>query len=466
MTTYGATGLVSAAHSVKKILLIAYHYYPDLAIGAQRTVKFAKYLPQFGWQPEVLTVHQRYYPQRDEAPLGFDCPVYRTSKWPLPDHLYKTVRKWFSAPSSRRPAVKHPPGAASKAPHQQGIPRWKKFLNTLSSTPDDILGWYPPAVAKAWRLVKKQKYDAIYTSGPPHSCHLVGLTVHRLTGVPWVADFRDPWLYPKQKDNFVLEISKEFDRRYEAKTARNAALVLTTTDEWRDHLIQLYSPWLDDKCHTVINGFDEDDFDESTASDQKQPDAPVTFLYAGNLYSGRDPAMMLVAAGELIAQGVFSREDVAFEFYGNYDIDMARMQQVVADFDLEAVVRFNTPVSRDSYLRLLRSAEVLVLIQADFGRVHIPAKAFEYLGTGNGILTLTSEGATRNFMSRFDQTAIAPLDDKDRIKEAMKKLFYQARNRDKTTPPTESLQGITRRHLTGKFSSLLDKIVVGDGRSG
>ncbi len=446
------------AHNVKKILLIAYHYYPDLAIGAQRTVKFAKYLPQFGWQPEVLTVHSRHYPQRDETQLGFDCPVYRTSKWPLPDHLYKTVREWFASSQPGKSDAKGSAGAGSKSHRKHAIPRWKKFLNTLSSTPDDTLGWYPPAVFKAWRLLRKQKYDVIYTSGPPHSCHLIGLTAHRLTGVPWVADFRDPWLYPKNRDSYVLELSKHFDRRYEARTARKASLVLTTTDEWRDHLIQLYSPWLNDKCHTIINGFDVDDFDMRTAPDHKEAGAPITFLYAGNLYSGRDPSMMLVAAGELISQGVFRREEVAFEFYGNNDIDMARIGQIVQDFGLESVVRFNAPVSRDSYLRLLRNAEILILIQADSGRVHIPAKAFEYLGTGNLILTLTSEGATKNFMSRFDQASIAALNDKDQIKEAMKRLFCHARNREKTMPGAEGLRGITRRHLTEKFASLLDGI--------
>lgn len=447
---------------MKKILLIAYHYHPDLAIGAQRTVKFAKYLPQFGWEPEVLTVDSRYYTQRDETPLEFDCPVFRTSKWPLPDHVYKTVKGWFPQPRSSKPKTRDSAGPAAKDNRKQTVPLWKKFLNSLSSTPDDTLGWYPPAVFKAWRLYRRQKYDVIYTSGPPHTCHLVGLTLHSLTGVPWAADFRDPWLYPKQRDHHVLELTKNFDRKYEARTARKASLVLTTTDEWRDHLMQLYSPLLDDKCYTIVNGFDEDDFDAGMAPDPRDVDAPVTFLYAGNLYYGRDPAMMLIAAGELISQGVFGRGDVALKFYGNNDIDMQRIGQIITEFGLESVVQFNTPVGRDAYLRLLRDADVLILIQSDAGRVHIPAKAFEYLGTGNEILTLTSEGATKSFMSRFEQASIAALDNKDEIKEAMKRLYCRARSRDSFGEPAEGLRGITRRHLTEKFASLLDGVIGGN----
>ncbi|UCG61159.1 MAG: glycosyltransferase [Candidatus Zixiibacteriota bacterium] len=448
---------------MKKILLIAYHYHPDLQVGAQRTIKYVKYLPEFGWQPHVLSVDPEHYPQRDEAPLGFECPVYRTCQWPVPDDMYRSLKHRFF-PSGPRPIE-----FLSSSPTREGgqsdfikpVPWLKKFLNSLSGTPDGQSGWFVPAVYAAWRLIRRNKYDVIYSSGPPQTCHMVGYAARRLTGVPWVADFRDPWLHPKQRDRHVLRLSKRFDERYEAKTARYASLMITTTDEWRDHLKQLYHPLLEDKCHTIVNGFDEDDFDVTANRSASGTAGTITFLYAGNLYAGRDPSAMLNAAGELISEGCLKSGEVAFKFYGNYDIDLNRIEGIISEHGMHSAVEFHAPVVREQYLKLLRDAHVLILIQAASGKVHIPAKAFEYLGTGNAILTLTTEGATRNFMSGFDHVAIADLQDKNEIKSAIKRLVGQLRSHTARAQEKPQLEAITKRRLTEKFARLLDKISGG-----
>jgi glycosyltransferase involved in cell wall biosynthesis len=446
---------------MKKILLIAYHYYPDLQVGAQRTIKYVKYLPEFGWQPHVLTVHPRYYPQHDEAPLGFECPVYRTVRWPLPDDIYKSLKKLVKTAGAGSASHRQGSAPSSLARGQEPAPpTWKKFLNSLSMTPDGMSGWYFPAVLAARRLIRQHRFDVIYSSGPPHTCHLIGLTAHRLTGTPWVADFRDPWLFPKGRDKDVLSISKKFDIRYEAKTARYASLLVTTTDEWRDHLKQKYHPLLENKCHTVLNGFDTDDFAPAPDDKQESKSAPITLLYAGNLYAGRDPSSLLIAAGELVADGFTSANDLAIEFYGNNDIDMAGIDEIASSYGMRSQVRFNPPVSRNRYLDLLMNANILILIQADQGRVHIPAKAFEYLGTGNEILTLTSEGATRNFMSGFEQVALAELNDKGAIKEALRHLIDRIKKGAGPAATDAGLQAITKRSLTKKFAGLLDSIAA------
>ena len=445
---------------MKKILLIAYHYHPDLSVGAQRTVKYVKYLPQFGWEPSVLTVDPQYYAQKDETPLGFECPVYRTSRWPLPDDIYRKLKGLLASKASAAAQTRTPSGnAASDLKSSQSLPTWKKFLNTLSMTPDVSSGWYFPAVLKARQLIRRERFDAIYTSGPPHTCHLVGLTAHRLTSVPWVADFRDPWVYPKKRDESVLEISKKFDRKFEASLARRASLVITTTDEWRDHLKELYHPLLDDKCHCIINGFDEDDFPSEPDASSHDESAPITFLYAGNLYSGRDPSTMLTAAGELLAEGALNKGDLAFSFYGNTDIDRGKIDRIVSDYGLDTMVSFNPPVARENYLRLLQKADVLILIQADQAKVHLPAKAFEYLGTGNEILTLTSEGSTRNFMSKFPQVSLARLEDKGELKAAIVSLVARVKDRGARSDNCGQLKAITKKHLTEQFAALLDGIV-------
>ena len=254
MTREQSVDTVTSTETLNNILLISYHYHPDLEIGAQRAVKFAKYLPQFGWRPHILSVHPRYYSHRDSAPLGFDSSVYRAIKFPTPDDLYRSLKRLLMSMRLKQHATSltstaESPGAGDlRAVHNSWLNR---LSYTLSTTPDSHIGWYFPALVKALRITRRHKVSFVYSSGPPQTCHLVGLSLCRLTGIPWVADFRDPWVFPGSRYDMGLPITERFDRTFERATVRRASLVLTNTDEWKGHLIQKYQPWLDQKCFAI-----------------------------------------------------------------------------------------------------------------------------------------------------------------------------------------------------------------------
>lgn len=448
--------------TLKNILLISYHYHPDLEIGAQRAVKFAKYLPQFGWRPHILSVHTRYYSHRDNAPLGFDSAVYRTFKLPTPDDLYRSLKRLFLSMRSNQQATSLASASKESAasnPHVVHSSWLKRLLYSLSTTPDSSIGWYIPAVVKALRITQQQKFDFIYSSGPPQTCHLVGLTLSRLTGIPWLADFRDPWVFPGSRYDMSLPISEHFDSRFERETVRQASLVVTNTDEWKDHLIQKYHPWLDQKCSTILNGFDEEDFPATSHSRDRKDSRTIAFLHAGTLYGGRDPSALLTAAGELLTEGFIAAEEVDFRFYGNNDIDMTGINAIISEYSLSNLVSFEAPVNRAAYLDLIRNVEVLVLFQSAAANVHIPAKAFEYLATGNRILVLTSDGATKNMMSQFKQVSIAEIDNKVSIKSALRITLESLRSSDREVQRDPKLDSMTKRRQTQCLAGLLDRIV-------
>ena len=165
---------------------------------------------------------------------------------------------------------------------------------------------------------------------------------------------------------------------------------------------------------------------------------------------------MLEAAGELVAEGYFAAEDVTFHFYGNNDLDMAGINAIISKNSLSNVVTFAAPVDRASYLDLIRNVDVLVLFQSAAANVHIPAKAFEYLATGNRILVLTSDGATKNLMSKFKQVSIAEIEDKVSIKLAIKYILESIRSCDTTVRRDPKLDSLTKRRLTETLAGLLD----------
>ena len=176
---------------MRSVLLVSYHFPPDASVGALRPQKFVKYLPELGWTPHVLTVHERYHPALDPSRLEDVGPVQvsRTRVLPSP---------WMAALGARAAlfrALGRGHVIAEKAQRNDQMTfaerdqvgsdlrgRLRRLVLSLSRMPDDQIGWLVPGVARGFRIVKREPIDAVVTTGPPHSCHLIGLWLKRLTG--------------------------------------------------------------------------------------------------------------------------------------------------------------------------------------------------------------------------------------------------------------------------------------------
>lgn len=443
----------------KKILLIAYHYHPDLAVGAVRTVKLAKYLPHFGWEPLVLTVKTDYYGSLDDTPLGFSCRVYRTAKWPVPDEVYRMVKGYLKSFRRRRQGSGSPVPVAEGTDNfgKTGIPLWRRSLNALSRLPDDKMGWLYPGISTAVRLIRERDIDVIYSSGPPHTCHVIALLAKKFTGKFWVADFRDPWTTAVQAQEIETGFSRWVARYLEKKVMKHADLVLATTPDLHQDLARLYPQLEDGRIATLLNGFDEDDFRDRKKK-TRRPEDKITFLYAGNLYKGRDPYAFLVALGELIEEGFFGPTPVAVDFYGKVAVDPVKMNDAISKYNLSDIVHFYQAVGRDAYVDLIMNADVLILVQAPNQAAMIPAKTFDYLATGNEILALLPPGAAADMLASFENVALADNFDTEGIKAGIKRLTQRIRMEEPGAPKyNDSIRRVTKRKLTETLCSLLER---------
>ena len=167
---------------MRKILIVSYHFPPDASVGGMRPAKFAKYLPQFGWEPIILTVNQHYHPLTDPSKLkdlGLGPRVYRTRMLPRPGRLYlalKTrVRKAAPGPASI-------PVTASPFSHRGVLSSIRRALVSLECLPDDKQMWIPAAVPIAAKIIRHHNIDSLLTTGPPMSCHVIGLLLKAVTG--------------------------------------------------------------------------------------------------------------------------------------------------------------------------------------------------------------------------------------------------------------------------------------------
>ncbi|KPL02135.1 MAG: hypothetical protein AMJ73_09210, partial [candidate division Zixibacteria bacterium SM1_73] len=196
----------------RKVLLITYYFPPMGMGGVQRTSKFAKYLPGFGWTPFVLTVKDVHYWAEDPSlleELPPEVKVIRTGSFD-PLRISFKLKSLFKKRKQRNKYVKESTAQRSK------LSSWLFF-------PDSKIGWVPFALLSGLNLIRKERIDLIFTTSPPPSLHLVGYLLKLLTGKPWVVDFRDPWtgykfeIFPTRlhlflKNQLVRLIIKNADR--------------------------------------------------------------------------------------------------------------------------------------------------------------------------------------------------------------------------------------------------------------
>ncbi len=446
---------------MKKILIIAYHFHPDLQIGAMRSVKFAKYLPQLGWEPIIVTVDSRFYQNVDSSPLEFDCLIHRTSKLPTVDDLYRKIKCFFQRDLSAKNPIAAQESKESKLAGSGSTPKhsvWKRFFNSLSWTPDNEIGWLFPGILKAIKAAHRNKVDVIFSSGPPWTCHLIGLVCKKLTGTKWIADFRDPWTPWDKLPEYKTIISDRFEKYLEKKVVLNSDLVLTTSPELMDVMKRLYFPKLENKCHFIFNGYDEEDFNNRT-SQLSVPTNKKRFLYAGTLYAGRNPSGFLTAIGLLLSERFLQEKDISVDFIGNQEINLSEYFEIIEKYHLENIVKFQGPVGRQDYLDKIVNSDVLILMQSDIAPTQIPAKAFEYLASHNDIIALVGKGATYNLLKNLENVFIADPDNVDEIKERIKSIMNRA-GKTAYGSKCQEAEKWTKRKLTEELSHFLDNLLT------
>lgn len=440
--------------------MIAYHFHPDLEVGALRTVKFAKYLPQFGWEPVIVSVKPTYYEKTDATPLPLGAKVVRSGKMPTPGDLYlglkRLVRRKTPTQSTQSQATSAMPEGGYVA--ETRIPYWRRFVNSLSWTPDNHVGWFFPGLWLAIKTARREKVDVIYTSGPPQTGHLIGWITSKVTGKPFVSDFRDPWTDLRKSDLMATGFSRAIERWMERRVVYSSNIVLTTTTEFHDTLKGNFPDHLRNRCFAIVNGFDQDDFPAVDLT-PKAVTRNIKFLYAGTLYEGRDPRQFVIALGELVRNGFLMLNEFDVDFYGSVDIDPTPLRTVIEENGLTQKVQFHASVKRTEYLRLINEADVLVLMQSDRNPTQIPAKTFEYLATGNEVLTLTPPGATANIIKGYENVQIANPRSQGEIQTSLKVLISRIRSgisdRQKNI---EALKPLHKRELTREFAKLLDSV--------
>jgi glycosyltransferase involved in cell wall biosynthesis len=358
-----------------RLLLIAFHYPPRHTIGSLRPGALAKYLPQFGWEVVVVT------PQVPAGPR----PPAQVIETPYEDVLDKW-KKRIPGLDPHEPLQKQLPlqaqlkVQASKPREKHLISKTIDFAKSLLSYPEQEKGWLPFALDAIRNI--DFPVDAILSTAPPITTHLVAKEAKLKFGCPWIADFRDLWA--TNLDNPHVPMLRSWDRRLEKNCLSSADVLVTVSRPWADRLRALYPGKAID---VITNGFDPDDFKSDLRRDAC-PKGCFSISYTGQLYAGRrDPTLLFEVVHELIEERVLPREKLRISFFGPTE---GWMQPLIERHDLQGVVELHGVIPRKEALQRQQESQLLLLLgwaNPQENGQHT-GKLFEYFGARRPILAV------------------------------------------------------------------------------
>jgi hypothetical protein len=344
-----------------------------------RLGKFVKYLPQFGWEPTVLTVNEaREYSQ--DLPVETDeTNIVRTPYFALGSAISYELTGGQRTVDQARPRS----SAWRKTLHK--VIRLMKpvytlpLIRTLTLEP---VGWYCPAMKKGLKILIREKFDIIFSSYGPSIPHLVASRLHRQTGVPWVAEFRDLWCqhyYLRKLQPFHL-----FEKALERRVVKGSKLLITVSEPAAKELRTLHSK----EVVTIPNGFDEEDY-----LDYVPLTAKFTITYTGNVYPGKqDASPFFEAISELKKEGKVLPNNVEVRFFGGGTL--TSLLPSIKHYHLEQIVKICGLVPFKESIRKQKESTVLLLLGWNNPRERgfYSGKVFEYLGARRPILAIGLKG--------------------------------------------------------------------------
>jgi len=413
---------------VSRVLMVAFHYPPQRgSSGIQRTLSFSRQLPQLGWQPIILTASRCAYPETSQDQAGD------------PDHVYRSL-------------------ALDSARHLALGGRYPAWL----ARPDRWVSWWISAVPRGLALIRQYRPSAIWSTYPITTAHMIALTLHRLTGLPWIADQRDPLTdtdYPPDRRTRAMHLWLERQLLRHA-----AALVCTTPGAIRDWTTRYADP-VPRHLALIENGYDEGAFALAPSSQPKPlaAQAPFRLLHSGLVYpSERDPTQLFAALSALKRDGVVSAANFMLTLRASGH--EAFLAGLIEHHGIKDMVQLGPALAYPDALAEMLSADGLLLLQGANCNAQIPAKLYEYLRAARPILALTDpDGGTAGALRLAGIDTIGRLDSSADASRTIREFLYLCGEGKAPLASPAHVQAQERAMRSRQLAALLDRIAGPQG---
>ncbi len=429
----------------KKVLIITYYWPPGGGAGVQRWLKFSKYLPQFGWTPIIYTPENGEMPVIDDSLLK-DVPanteVIRTKIWE-PYSIYKT---FIGASKNEKINTgflteKKKPGVA------ENISVW---LRGNLFIPDARCYWIKPSVKYLTTYLKNNKVDAIISTGPPHSMHLIAHELSLKLKLPWIADFRDPWTnIDYYKD---LKLTSWADKKHHAlekQVVTNATRVVVVGNQMKREFEEVFAR----KVDVITNGFDEDDIIQQLSAHANK----FIIAHVGTLVRSRNPVSLWKAVASLTKSNPEFGKKLEIRLTGKVDLEV---RNSIRDNGLENHVTYIDYLPHNEVIGEQQNASILLLILNNTPNAKgiLTGKMFEYLAAKRPILCVgPTDGDAAKIVAETQTGQTFNFDDEGGITNHLQTIFNQYTN-DTLTVNSKSIEKYSRKSLTKDLVGILDKL--------
>ncbi|MBK7211766.1 MAG: glycosyl transferase family 1 [Bacteroidales bacterium] len=434
-------------HNRKKVLVISYYWPPSGGSGVQRWLKLVKYLHEYGWEPVVYTPENPEYPAIDESFIKDILPEQRVVKKPIwePYGFYKKLVGLKKDDRINVGFLKE----KKKSRFTESISVW---LRGNIFIPDARRFWIRPSIKFLTNLCRSEHFDAIITTGPPHSMHLIGLGVSKATGIPWLADFCDPWTGIDFYDQLKLTaLADKRHHRLEKRVLENADAVSVVTPNMLEEFQQIHSR----NYNVVLNGFDAADIKDIKPSEL---DEKFSIGHIGSLVPSRNPHVLWKALSSIVAETPEFAKDLEIKLVGKVDFS------VLEDIELSGLTG---NLHKDDYLphqdaiRESQSSQVLLLLinRTQNARGILTGKLFEYLASRRPILCIgPTDGDAAEILQKSQAGKVCDYEDVEACKQLVMD-YYQKFKNGELFIPANSIELYTWKHLASDVSDILKEMV-------
>ncbi|QTD37206.1 glycosyltransferase family 4 protein [Polaribacter batillariae] len=418
-----------------KVLIITYYWPPAGGSGVQRWLKFVKYLQDFGIEPIVYTVKDENYPKEDVS-LIKDVPkeitVLQQPIW-NPQHVFFWEKK----------------NKGNTGVSNLGNNKILSFLRGNIFIPDPKIFWVKPSVKFLQKFLLKNKIDAMISTGPPHSMHLIAQKLQQKNNIKWIADFRDPWtdLY-YAKDFNQSTFAKNKNRKLEELVLKNADCVLTVSKSLKKEFAKIAS-----NVKVITNGFD----DEVLRNKAVVLDKKFTISYIGLLPKQSKPTLLFKVLRKLLQENENLKNDLQLNFIG----DIAdEVKQDIASNNLLKYSNFEGYVPHEEAISYQKKSQVLLLLIPNVAKSEgiLTGKLFEYLTAKRPILAMASEkGDLAEILKETNAGVVVNYNNEEKLSSEILRLYNQYKN-GSLDVNTKNIKQYHRKELTKKLAEIIKKI--------
>ena len=423
---------------MKRALIITYYWPPAGGPGVQRWLKFVKYFREFGVEPIVYVPENPNYPLIDEN-LSSEIPSdIEIIKQPI-NEPYRFA-KLFSKKKTKQISS----GIISK----KEISAMEKLLLYVRGNffiPDARIGWVKPSVAFLSKYIAENPVDAVITTGPPHSLHLIGMQLQKELNVKWIADFRDPWTTIHYHKSLRLNnASARKHKELEALVLKSADIITVTSPTTKKEFEMI----TETPIEVITNGFD------ISKEINFELDSNFSISHIGSLLSERNPEILWKILAEICRENSSFKNNLRLKFAGAVSVEVKKSLE---NFQLIENCNFLGYVSHSEALKLQYQSKVLLLVEINSPetRAIIPGKLYEYMAAKRPIIALgPKESDIEGIIAETKSGKFFGYWDNDELKAEILQLYKQFKTGDLTIA-SEGTEKYSRRELTKEMASLI-----------